>query len=158
MVFNGYASYISSDVIRACVINKVILLCLPSHTTHLLQPFNIGLFAPLFVYYKNDIRENTKFGYNYFVDKLAFLQSYCRAKDSAFTTKNIQKAWKKSGLELFCLSVVIGALELALLPKLPPPILPSNSASRPTTQEGPAPNLCTKTPVYVGDIRLILKL
>jgi 4-hydroxybenzoate polyprenyltransferase len=144
MVFDGHASHISSDVIRACVMNKVILLCLPPHTTHLLQPLDIGLFAPLSVYYKNDIRENTKFGYNYFVDKLAFLQSYCRARDSAFTTENIQKAWKKSGLEPFCPSVVIGALELASLPELPPPISPSNSASRPTTQGGPAPNSCTK--------------
>jgi hypothetical protein len=55
MVFDGYASYISSEVIRACVANKVILLCLPPYTTHLLQPLDIGLFAPLSVYYKNDI-------------------------------------------------------------------------------------------------------
>jgi hypothetical protein len=73
MVFDGHASHISSEVIRACVANKVILLCLPPHTTHLLQPLDIGLFAPLSVYYKNDIRDNTKFGYNYFVDKLVFL-------------------------------------------------------------------------------------
>jgi hypothetical protein len=35
MVFNSYVSHISSEVIRACVANKVIFLCLPSHITHL---------------------------------------------------------------------------------------------------------------------------
>jgi hypothetical protein len=53
---------------------------------------------------------------------------------------------------------VIGTLELASPPKLPPPILPNNSASRLTTQEGPAPNSYTKTQVYISDIRLILEL
>jgi hypothetical protein len=44
------------------------------------------------MYYKNDIQANTQFSYNYSVNKLAFLQSYCQARDSAFTTENIQKA------------------------------------------------------------------
>jgi hypothetical protein len=73
MVFDRHTSYISSDVIQACVANKVILLCLPSYITHLLQPFDIRLFAPLFVYYKNDIQANTQFGYNNSVNKLVFL-------------------------------------------------------------------------------------
>jgi hypothetical protein len=141
MVFDGHGSHISSEVIRACVMNKVILLCLPPPTTQLLQPLNIGLFAPLSVYYKNDIRDNTKFGYNYSVDKLALLESYWRAGDSAFTTENIQKAWKKSGPEPFCPSVIIGAFEPVLLPDLLSPNLLSNSESRPTTLEGLALNL-----------------
>jgi hypothetical protein len=138
--------------------NKVILLCLPPHTTHLLQPLDIGLFAPLSVYYKNNIRDNTKFGYNYSVDKLAFLESYCRARDSAFTTENIQKAWKKSGLEPFCPSVVVGTLEPASFPELLSTSSSGNSTSRPTTQGGPIPNLYTNTPVHIGDIRQILEL
>jgi hypothetical protein len=111
------------------------------------------------VYYKNDIWDNTKFGYNYFVDKLAFLQLYCWAKDSAFTSENIYKAWKKSGLEPFCPLVVIGTLEPVSPPELLFPVLfSSNSASCPTTQRGPAPNLGINTPVYVSDIRQILEL
>jgi hypothetical protein len=36
MLFDGYSSYITSNVIRTCVANKIILLCLPPHSTHLL--------------------------------------------------------------------------------------------------------------------------
>ena len=110
------------------------------------------------MYYKNNIRENTKFDYNYFIDKQAFLELYCRARDLAFTTENIQKAWKKSGLKPFCLSVVLGTLEQALLSVLSSILSSSNVESRPTTQKGPAPNLCANTLLYVGDIRRILEL
>ena len=110
------------------------------------------------MYYKNNIRENTKFDYNYFIDKQAFLELYCRARDLAFTTENIQKAWKKSGLELFCPLVIIGAFESVLPPDLLSSNLLSNSESRPTTPEGLALNLCVKTPAHIGDIRQILEL
>jgi hypothetical protein len=85
------------------------------------------------VYYKNDIQANTQFGYNYSINKLIFLQLYYRAKNLAFTTENIQKAWKKSGLKLFCPSLVIGTLEPVLFPELPAILFNSNSVSRLTT-------------------------
>jgi hypothetical protein len=91
MLFDGHSSHISSEVIRLCVANKIILLCLPPHTTHLLQPLDISLFAPLALYYKSKIRDTCKFGYNYTVDKMAFLDAYLKARDKAFTVTNIQK-------------------------------------------------------------------
>jgi hypothetical protein len=153
MIFDGHSSHISSAVIRACVANKIILLCLPPHTTHLLQPLDIGLFAPLASYYKSEIRDSCKFGYNYLIDKLVFLEAYLKARDKAFTVTNIQKAWVKSGLHPFLPSLVIDQL---------PPLLPSGSgpqpSSRPSTPGGPVPILIAKTPANVNEIRQVLKL
>jgi hypothetical protein len=156
MIFDGHASHISSKVIWICVANKIILLCLPPHTTHLLQPLDIGLFAPLSIYYKNNIRDQCKFGYNYSMDKLAFLKSYYKARDKAFTPNNIQKAWKKSGLEPFLPSLVIN--QLPSLPPLEALVASCQPSSRPTTSGLPAPNFATQTPIHVGDIRQILEL
>ena len=61
------------------------------------------------------------------VDKQAFLELYCRAEDSVITSENIQNAWKNLGLNLFCLLVVPGALEQALLSVLQLSILLSNN-------------------------------
>ena len=158
IVFDSYTSYISSEVIRAYITNKIILLYLSLYTTYLLQPLDIRLFIPLSIYYKNDIRENTKFGYNYSINKLVFLELYYQARDLAFTIENIQKAWKKSGLELFCPLVAMGTFELVLLPNLLSPTIPTNSESRLTTLGRLIPNSYIKTLAYIGDIRQILEL
>jgi hypothetical protein len=122
MLLDRHVSHISSEVIRLCIENKVILLCLLPYTTHLLQPLDIGLFAPLASYYKSEIQDTCKFGYNFSVDKIVFLEAYLKARDKAFTVSNIEKSWKKSGLHLFLLSLVIEKL-LAL----PPPLVQSSS-------------------------------
>ena len=44
---NGHASHISIEVIELAQSNDIHLLCLPSHTTHLLQPLDVGVFKSL---------------------------------------------------------------------------------------------------------------
>jgi hypothetical protein len=92
MLFNRHSSYISSKVIRTYVSNKIILLCLPPYSTHLLQPLDIGLFSPLTSFYKSIIRATYKFKYTFSVDKLVFLDAYIKARGKAFTKKNIQSS------------------------------------------------------------------
>ena len=47
LFFNGHYSHISMELIKEAQSNNVILLCLPPNTTHLLQPLDVGVFAPL---------------------------------------------------------------------------------------------------------------
>jgi len=41
---DGHASHISIDLIELAKVNDVHLLCLPSYTTHILQPLDVGVF------------------------------------------------------------------------------------------------------------------
>jgi hypothetical protein len=146
MLFDGHASHISSEVIRLCITHKVILLCLPPHTTHLLQPLDIGIFAALASFYKSLIRDTCKFGYNYSVDKLIFMEAYIKARDQAFTTINIQKAWAKAGLIPFLPSLI-----MSTLPPLP-------ATSRPHTPLIIASKSEAETPFNILDVRRIYEL
>jgi hypothetical protein len=156
MLFDGHSSHITSEVIRTCVANKIILLCLPPHSTHLLQPLDIGLFGPLAAFYKCIIRTKTKFGYTFSVDKLVFLEAYLEARDKAFSLKNIESAWRKAGLQPFDPRLVIDALPVVQ-------IEPSSS-SRPitplesTSSSPPILQGALKTPAHVNDIQRILQL
>ena len=47
LIQDGHGSHISLDVIRLARENDVSLLCLPAHTTHLLQPLDVGVFKSL---------------------------------------------------------------------------------------------------------------
>lgn len=43
LLFDGHASHISIDVIEVARVNDVHMLCLPAHTTHILQPLDVGV-------------------------------------------------------------------------------------------------------------------
>jgi hypothetical protein len=116
MIFDGHALYLSSNVIRLCLTYKVILLCLLLHTTHLLQPLDISLFGPLASYYKTILRSICKFGYNYTVNKVDFLEGYLKARNQVFTVKNITSTWRKAGLYPFAPKVIIKKMALLEMP------------------------------------------
>ena len=44
LIEDGHASHISIELIELARANDIYLLCLPAHTTHILQPLDIGVF------------------------------------------------------------------------------------------------------------------
>jgi len=69
----GHGSHVSTAAIEFCLQKKIILLCLPSHTTHLLQPLDVGVFAPLATTYKRLVQKGSRLGGFCAIDKIAFL-------------------------------------------------------------------------------------
>src|SRR5437762_9977437 len=65
LILEGHASHISTKAIKFCVASKIIPLCLPPHTTHLLQPLDVGIFADLATEYKAGVRERSMFIFSY---------------------------------------------------------------------------------------------
>ena len=92
LLIDGHASHITTQVIDYCISQKIILLCLPAHTTHLLQPLDVGVFAPLATAYKAHVQRVTRLGASYSIDKTDFLKLYQLARHEAITPLNIRKA------------------------------------------------------------------
>lgn len=44
---DGHRSHVSWEFLNFCLTHNIICLCLPPHSTHILQPLDVGLFAPL---------------------------------------------------------------------------------------------------------------
>ena len=86
------------SAIRYCLDKKIIPLCLPPHTTHLLQPCDISLFGPEAVLYKNQIIRRSQPGAISDVNKETFLEVYYDIRPLALSQYNIEQAWKKSSL------------------------------------------------------------
>ena len=69
----------------------------PGHSTHLLQPLNVGLFAPLQNAYgkaASDFICETRTG----ITKGAFWKFNRQAKESAYTKGNIKEAWRGTAI------------------------------------------------------------
>lgn len=71
---------VSLEFITFCQEHKIIPLCLPPHTTHRLQPLDVGVFGFLAKRYKALVSEEALFGCQR-INNLQFLQIYQKARE-----------------------------------------------------------------------------
>jgi hypothetical protein len=55
LIINSHKSHQSLEFQNLCEESKIIALCMPPHTSHILQPLDVGCFAPLKRAYKTEI-------------------------------------------------------------------------------------------------------
>ena len=47
LLFDGHSSHVTWEFLLYCLQHRIIPFCLPSHTTHKLQPLDVAVFSPL---------------------------------------------------------------------------------------------------------------
>ena len=98
LLLDGHASHISIDVIELARVNDVHMLCLPAHTTHILQPLDVRVFKSLKAFYykacKKYISDHS--GRVITTDVIASLLAV--AWPQSVTPVNIMAGFKKSGV------------------------------------------------------------
>ncbi len=109
LILDGHESHVASDFIQYCCDHSIVALCLPPHSTHLLQPLDVGVFGPLGKAYKKCVHLHSRYG-AVTVNKLDFLRYYQEARLTAITTQNILGAWRGAGLVPYNPSTVISKL------------------------------------------------
>lgn len=97
LINDGFATHESADLLEFCFQKNIILCRLPSHTSHKLQPLDIGVFGPLKTAYRDQVEQLYRGGAGT-VGKQHFTLLYSRARAVAFTASNIRSAWSKAGL------------------------------------------------------------
>ena len=122
LLLDGYESHLSTPVLKYAQEEKILLVCLPSHASHLLQPLDVGLFGPLQHYYGLEVDRLAQLGVTH-ISKTRFLEILTPARLAAYTTKNVVSAWKEAGIE----------------PYNPAPVLDRMPAARPTTPPSAPP-------------------
>ncbi|KAK1916402.1 hypothetical protein P3342_004221 [Pyrenophora teres f. teres] len=84
LVLDGHSSHATPEFDQYCAENKIITLCMPPHTSHLLQPLDVSCFSPLKRAYGREVAELARQGV-YHVDKIDFLAAYTRIRPIVFT-------------------------------------------------------------------------
>ena len=113
LIVDGHSSHVNMAFLDRCDRLKILVLILPPHSTHKLQPLDCGNFQPLATRYSQGINRilsdsegeasMTKrlfFG----VFKPAFLQ--------AFSEENIRSAWSKTGLWPYDPDLVLNTMKV----------------------------------------------
>src|SRR5450432_4507289 len=61
LIMDGHSSHISTKALEFCIASNIIVLCLPSHSTYITQPLDVGIFRPLAMAYSKGVLEKGEY-------------------------------------------------------------------------------------------------
>jgi hypothetical protein len=130
LIVDGHGSHLQLAVHEFCDENRIILACMPPHSTHLLQPLDVGCFQPLQHYYSQEI-DNLVSGSQGLlsITKRLFWRAFREARAKTFTVDTIKSAWAKTGLEPRNCRTVIRRLDEDTARPVTPVMTPANSST-----------------------------
>jgi hypothetical protein len=113
LVLDGHESHHSLEFQELCKENNIYTLCMPPHSSHLLQPLDVGCFSPLKRAYSREVESLIRHHINH-ITKLEFLPAFKTAYDRSFTSANICSAFRGAGLVPLQPDTVLSKLDVQL--------------------------------------------
>jgi hypothetical protein len=127
LILDGHSSHATPDFDQYCTANNIITLCTPPHTSHFVQPLDVGCFSPLKRAYGHEIQELARQGV-YHVNKVDFLTIYARIRPTVLTQQNIQASFQATGLIPPCPDRFLSSLTVVRTPSPPATTADNNVA------------------------------
>jgi hypothetical protein len=127
LILDGHGSHLTPEFDLFCKEHRIITLCMPPHSSHLLQPLDIGCFAVLKQLYGRQIEKYMHNGVNH-IDKPDFLRAFYTARIEAMTLANIQSSFAATGLVPYNPERVLSKLTTQFKTPTPPSTSHANNA------------------------------
>jgi hypothetical protein len=153
LILDGHSSHATPEFDQFCENHSIITLCMPPHSSHLLQPLDVGCFSPLKRGYGRRIAENIILGIDH-IDKVEFLSIFREARAGALSSSNICSGFRATGLVPLDPDEVLSRLQIRE-PESDSPSIPA--ASNQTQWEPKTPYNITDLERQVGVIQNCLK-
>jgi hypothetical protein len=128
LILDGHGSHLTAEFDRTCTEHKIIPVCMPPHSSHLLQPLDVGCFAVLKRHYGQLVEQRMRLGFNH-IDKVDFLTAFPQARTVAYKAQTIRNSFAATGLVPFNPDRVLQHLNVQLKTPTPPPSRSSNTVS-----------------------------
>jgi hypothetical protein len=99
LLVDGHSSHVNLRFIEFCDQHGIVLAILPPHSTHRLQPLDVGIFSPLSTAYSKEIDRLIQSSHGFSrVTKRNFWTLFRTAWNSALTVENIRSAFATAGI------------------------------------------------------------
>ena len=128
LILDGHESHHSAVFETYCREHNILTLCMPAHSSHLLQPLDVGCFGPLKKAYGRQIDKLTRAHITH-IAKEDFLSAFIAASSEIMIEKNIQGGFRGAGIVPFDPQRVIQELNIKLKTPTPPNSRPGTSHS-----------------------------
>jgi hypothetical protein len=131
LIIDGHESHCSVDFQDLCKEKNIILLCMPAHSSHLLQPLDVACFSPLKRKY-GDVISGLARNRTSYISKETFLPAFKTAFEQSITKENIQAGFRGAGLVPHDPQAVLSKLDVVVQ-------TPKQSPQRAATWEAQTP-------------------
>jgi hypothetical protein len=81
-----------------CYLHNIHLIYLPPHCSHVLQPLDLGVFSSVKAAYRAGINDLNLLTDTSPLGKRQFLRTYCTARETSLSDRNIRAGWRAGGL------------------------------------------------------------
>ncbi|EIW70259.1 hypothetical protein TREMEDRAFT_29569, partial [Tremella mesenterica DSM 1558] len=111
LIVDGHSSHVNYSFLQLCDSLRIAVCILPPHSTHRLQPLDVGIFSPLSSHYTTittqiSIAWDGRVG----MSKALFYMIFKQAWAKALSTSNIQHAFTKAGIYPHNRQIVLDAV------------------------------------------------
>ncbi|USP74402.1 hypothetical protein yc1106_01676 [Curvularia clavata] len=120
LLLDGHGSHTPIDFMWLCKVNRIQLLYLPAHASHLLQPLDLAPFSVLKSRYRNQIQALSALDDAAPVKKERFVVSYNKARAEGLSERVIRAGWRAAGLCPYNPDIVLLSSQITGRPVTPP--------------------------------------
>ena len=124
LVLDGHGSHVNVEFMWECKQNSVELLFLLAHSSHVLQPLDLGTFSPLKSRYRREIADLACIDDAAPVKKRRFVRCYQKARAETFNPRLLRAGWAAAGLYPWNPSKVLNSSQIHVTTNPPPPATP----------------------------------
>ena len=133
LIVDGHSSHVNISFLDWADQERIIILVLPPHSTHRLQPLDVAMFLPLSIYYSQELQTLMSKGLGLIrMSKRMFYSLFKLAWDKAFIKENIDSAFTKTGIWPFNVTLVIDVIRIHAIT---PPIYELGELKTPKTSK-----------------------
>ncbi|KAJ3455747.1 hypothetical protein MRS44_017229 [Fusarium solani] len=97
LVIDGFSGHTNFDFVMYCIQFDIIFCTLPPHSTHILQPLDLGVFQPLKNAHQKRLRASIRAG-NLAFDRVSFVKAFTDFYVEGFSPHNIMSGFEKGGI------------------------------------------------------------
>ena len=98
LLYDGHRSHISLSLIKWAHENNIFLFVLPSHTSHILQPMDVGCFGPFETLYQQEVHKFMRQSVGRSVTRYDICSLVCKVYGKSLSTDNLRSSFKKTGI------------------------------------------------------------
>jgi hypothetical protein len=97
LVIDGFTGHTGLDFVAYCMRFDIIIVIFPPHSTHILQPLDVGVFQALKNAHQKALQRLLQQG-DLHVSRLDFLKAFQDVFNEGFTAHNIMSGFEKTGI------------------------------------------------------------
>jgi hypothetical protein len=97
LLLDGHGSHLTARFIAFCIDKSIDLVVLPPHTSHILQPLDVGVFSPLKRALSTEIEKLFRLDTRR-IPRIEWTEAYITARNRALIPRSIESSFRASGI------------------------------------------------------------